>query len=361
MRYNPSLERTATKEWSLRNEILSITHQWPRIILFCLIGCLAGWAVSWIWPSSFRAREDLYVGLNIYRWEVDRNPQTFAEEVSFNYPDDYKNWQMSNLNAFVLGQNTVRRTLEQLQAQDPYWESVDLSEFTGLLRVFWRNAGRWTLAVDHPDAKRAAQAVSAWKSVILEGIHSAVASAQDTLAYDYQLQEISANQVAVTQRLAKLNQTQSSLTTISQELAGMSGVEDPQTHWRILAAATKGADFSPAWTELLNSAPEMGSPLEDYIAWVEGAQILVDEEILSLQEQAAALDKAQAEAAGQYARASRASLGFSANMVVEPISDEPPQTSKIRPVPLLMLVGGVFGFMTWILVEILRLTSRLRA
>jgi hypothetical protein len=91
---------TFTIEWSFRDEILLITHRWPIILLFCLVGSLVGWIISFCSPSPHRATKELYVGLNVYRATEDRNAAEHAG-IQFSNPNDYKNWQMANLNSLI--------------------------------------------------------------------------------------------------------------------------------------------------------------------------------------------------------------------------------------------------------------------
>src|SRR5512137_1897129 len=87
-------------EWSLRDEILTISHRWPLIVLFCLAGSLIGFALSYVWPSPHRATKELYVGLNIDQALEDQNAADHAK-IKFYNADDYKNWQMSSLNTLI--------------------------------------------------------------------------------------------------------------------------------------------------------------------------------------------------------------------------------------------------------------------
>jgi hypothetical protein len=76
--------------WSLSEELYRSFHQWPRISLFFVIGCLVGWLITWLLPANYRASAIVYVALNPYRTYEDAN---FLANVNPEYTnlDDYKN------------------------------------------------------------------------------------------------------------------------------------------------------------------------------------------------------------------------------------------------------------------------------
>ncbi len=85
---------------TLREYIVYATQRWPILVFFCLVGSLLGWGISLLYPSSVRATTELYVGLNLENNQSNNNSVSFAGP-RFTNADDYKNWQMANLNALV--------------------------------------------------------------------------------------------------------------------------------------------------------------------------------------------------------------------------------------------------------------------
>ena len=88
-------------ESTLRDEILHRAHFWPLPFLVFLAGCLLGWGAALLWPSPYRAETTLHVSYN-------------ADSI-FRNPDDYKNWQMEELNTLVLAKGTLQETLARLE------------------------------------------------------------------------------------------------------------------------------------------------------------------------------------------------------------------------------------------------------
>ena len=66
-------------EWSPREEILAVTHRWPTILLFGLVGILLAWIIAFAFPTTYRATKELYVGINIYQIAGDEELEIYQE------------------------------------------------------------------------------------------------------------------------------------------------------------------------------------------------------------------------------------------------------------------------------------------
>jgi hypothetical protein len=128
----------------------------PRISLFfrSTPGC---WLISRLLPANYRAASNLYIALNPYRTYEDAN---FLANVNPEYTnlDDYKNWQMAQLDSAVYLDDFMQVTLDRLKEQDQRWQDVDISQLRKMLRAEWRTAGNWSLVADTRDAELADQA-----------------------------------------------------------------------------------------------------------------------------------------------------------------------------------------------------------
>lgn len=349
-----------TNQWSVREEVLASTHRWPIIMLYFLVGSLLGYGLALAWPSPQRATTELYVGLNVDQALQERNVSE-AAGIQFNYADDFKNWQMANLNLLVTMDETSRETLIRLREQDEYWLGVSREELSSMMYVYWRNAGRWRLVVQHSDPQRASQALVAWHELVLEKVRSAVLNAQDTLVLNSQL---NSNAVAITQAAATsaaLAQVRDSLqawrATLSERPAGQP--VDETEHWQV-RAPVESAVLGPEWQSLLDPFPSLGAAAQDYIAWIDRGTVALEEKLKVLQAEIMTLEQEQGSLEQQYRRAAEKSRGFSANLVVEPVSGAGPSLSVLRPTGLMALLGGVFGLLVWVLVWLARITLKAR-
>lgn len=347
-------------EWSIHDEILTATHRWPLIIIFCLIGALAGWGASKIWPSPHQATAELYVGLNIYRAFEDRNAVSFADGIKFNSPDDYKNWQMADLNTVIFMDDVIKKTLTQLRQEDDYWQDVTRDELRAMLHAYWRNPGKWLLVAESPNPKHARQAAAAWQNVVVEWINAATASAQETMALDMRLQAMANTQTQSSARLSDLNQVRTALLDW-QTKASQWTVDQPiksEDRGQLLAMVNRAGADEAAWEPLLNAFPSVDAPAQEYLAWLDQVMPTTDNEIAIVQGQIDSLEQERASLVEEYGAASKKSMGLSANLEVDKVSEAQPHQTIVRPTSTLMLIGGIFGLMVLAIIWLLQVTLR---
>ena len=347
-------------EWSLRDEILAAAHRWPLIIIFCLMGALAGWGVSKIWPSPHQATAELYVGLNIYRAFQDRNAVSFADGVNFNSPDDYKNWQMADLNTVIFMDDLIKKTLNQLRQEGEYWQDINRDELRGMLHAYWRNPGKWLLVAENSNPKYARQAAAAWQDVVVQSINDATASAQETMALDMQLQALTNTQTQTSTRLSDLKQVRSLLSdwqNQGKQWASDQPVksEDRQQLWSLV---NEIGSTDPAWKAPLDAFPAAGAPAQEYLSWLDQVMISTDNEITLVQGQINSFEKERASLVEQYGAASKKSFGLSTNLEVAKATGAQPRQVAVRPTGTLMLVGSILGLIALALLWLLQLTLR---
>src|SRR5512139_1950407 len=125
-----------TYDWNLRANILGNAHRWPVVMLFVLAGSLLGLLLAFLWPTPYRAEAGLQVAYN-----ADVHPRN---------PDDFKNWQMEQLDVLIHSDEVLHETLARLQSQDPSWNSYTLDEIRSKVHTYWRNAGEWRLVAEAP-------------------------------------------------------------------------------------------------------------------------------------------------------------------------------------------------------------------
>ncbi|MFC2054639.1 hypothetical protein ACFLV7_10160 [Chloroflexota bacterium] len=345
-------------ELSLRDEILQISHRWPIIFSFCLIGILIGWGVSLFWPTTHRVSKEIYVGINPYQALTDRNASEHAG-VQFNNPDDYKNWQMANLNVLIQTDWMIDETLSNLQNHDDYWKRASREDLARMLKVNWRNAGKWRLVAESDDPSRAAQALVVWHDTVIKNIRNAVGEAQNTLVLDTQLQSFSSDQTKAISRLAELIQLRETAATHLETASAWPEDYQPgqDEHWELWYTVAQ-ADLDPAWEPLLEAFPIDGSPASSYIEWLNQTTVVLDQDIRTLQAQIETLQVQIDETSVRYKDASNKSFGLSGNLQVEKIRRRPPEQYAIRPTGLLILVGGILGLLLWIILWLVRITLK---
>lgn len=344
---------------NLGKEILRITHRWYLILLFVLVGALVGWGSSYIWSSIRRASLDLYVGLNAYRSPFD----SYAVEVAgqaFRLVDDYKNWQMEQLDELVRSDSFIEEVLSRLGAEGLKWDG-SLQDFRDNSELLWRNPGKWKLVVDAKDSETAMVAVEIWGNVILEKVNEAIDHAGDVAALDIQMTSISEDKVELEQRWQNLLYIDNELADWFEDISKM---EDNQTiptldHWNMLALVSQVVDSNPVWTRIMEDAPAAGTEARLYIEWLGAIQSMITEELEVIPDQIEYLDQSFSSVSAIYKEEISKSFGLASTLVVEKVADETPQVEIIRESADLALIGGVIGFLIWGIWEFSRISKRL--
>jgi hypothetical protein len=338
-----------TNDWSFRDEILSATQHWPWLTLFCVLGCLLGWATSYIWPTPQRATTELYVGLNVYRSSEDANASEYAgiELVNAN---DYKNWQMASLNSLTTMDEVIQETLHRLRESDPYWQKVDPSQLAKAMHVYWRNAGKWRLVVENEESQHASQAVSIWQDVVLEQVHAAVSESQLAMVLEFQLKSITDAQSQIISGTQTLRQAQVDLADWSKNLA-QKDQESPLVsteRWRLWSTIAQN-NLDSSWTPLVEAFPPPQAPTRDYLGWVKELIPAIEKTIQFRENQQKDLSTQATVIKSQFAEASQKSRGLSATLDVEKISSARIEKTIVRPTGTLVLVGSLIGLVAWLI------------
>ena len=339
------------KSWTLSDFLFRSTHQWPLVIFFILAGGLAGWGSQYIWPSYYRAGIDIYVGLNPYRAFDDAAFLALARPKYSNI-DDFKNWQMSQLESVIFSDAFIEATLAQLQSEDAYWQQFSKEDLSELLETDWRSAGTWSLFAKYSDPERASQVVEAWADQIAPRIKDAVQAAQDTFMIDQELETSAQASVQAEIRWMALIEARSLLQTWQKNAASLPQDQPPEPaeRWRVLSLATQLAQFTPAWTALLEDQPAATESLASYIAWIDQVTALMDAEATELAQRGRQLDQQQIDLAVRYSAASHASLGLSPNLEILNLQTITPKV--VRPTGTLIIIGGLAGLFAWIFFQL---------
>ncbi len=371
---------------TLREAILHTTHNWPIIVLFCLTGGLLGWGVSLVWPTPYRATKELYVGLNVHRAHEDRLALEYVG-LQLDNVDDYKNWQMANLNSLIYRDEFIDETLSRLQDINesvalphphPYWQNVSRAELRAMLHAYWRNAGKWRLVAQNQDAIYAKQAATAWQEVVVEKVNTALLVSESLVLLDQQIKALVAEQAGVENRLTKLQalhqEFQASQGSIAQwpldqpltEMERWSiwlpvsqlNVIEPDSNPAEVGTDVVVSELGVAWEQLAKSFPAEHQACQDYLPWLERANLLFDQEIGVLNSQFETLEGQKQALAAQYTQAAKKSLGLSADLEVEGITSDQPQVTLVRPTGLLILVGSLLGLIAWLAQWIVRIAMQ---
>lgn len=332
----------------LREFIVHATGRWPVLVLFCLAGSLLGWGISFLLPPAVRATAELYVGLNVATHSGENQAASLSAPQFVN-ADDFKNWQMANLNALVYMDEILDGTLTRLRDIDPYWDGISRNQLRKSLSVYWRNAGKWRLVAQGDDRLRVAQAVAVWEYVIVERVHQAVAAAEQLQSINKELEGLSLASAQIVARLVKLDYLNQTLQTRWDQLGQLeaSAIVNENDRWALWQPVAQ-AGLGEVWNLLSESFPASGALPQDYSAWIDQAQQAIDLERQALIAQKEQLESDKAHLASLYSESAETSLGLSENLEVESITTGLPQFSVIRPTSSLVLIGMLLGLIFWV-------------
>jgi hypothetical protein len=334
--------------WKLRDEILSITHRWYWIAACFLIGALIGWAASYLWPSPYRATIDLYVGLNAYRSPYDTYVSAVAQQ-QFRLVDDYKNWQMEQLNELALTDDFLNETLRRLREHDSSWDSLTPEALRKSLKGVWRNVGKWHLVAEGKDPETLPQALEVWSDVVVEWMSESIEHSKNVVALDVHLNELSKIQVDLELRQEVLRLIYKDLLVWKDEFASLPGdlSVSSQTHWEIQALVALAADWNAGWDAALEAAPARGSLPADYLFWLDRVIPLIGQELDDLPLEIEAVEQKRVETEFLYKEETERSRALAATLEIEKPANIPQQLVLIRPTGLMILTGAFLGLLVW--------------
>jgi len=346
----------------LRDEIFAAAHMWPIIAASFLAGSLIGILVTFVWPSPYRATLELIIGLDPYRVAQDNYISEFAE-VPFRNADDYKYWQMQQLNALVFSDDYLDETLSRLVDIDTYWQEVSVEELREILQVYWRNAGMWRLAAEVSKSPYAEQAVETWRDVILEKTEDSIAYAREIFLLELQLQVIRESLLKVRNRLEQLSEIEEALSQIHAELESddKSNLLNPSERWRLLSLVSQAAGMNLGWQSLLDSFPVSNDHVEDYISWVERVMIGIGVESETLSNQIESLERESVIVLAEWEDAVQDGDGLAATLTVEKIIGLDTSVRQLRPTYIAALVGGLLGLLVWGVFTLMRIQKGLES
>ena len=326
----------------LREKLFLLAHRWYMVVAIFLVGSLVGWVIAQAIPTPYRASLELYVGLDPYQTQDDRNVAEFAQ-FEFTNPDDYKHWQMSQLSLLVVFDDVLQETLQRLKASDAYWQDKQISDLRRSLKVYWRNAGRWRLVAEADDAEHASQLVGTWCEVVVEKMGEAVEHSRQLLILERRLSAIEQQRLERELRSRALSEVKNALSSLrmnakqDEEFGSM----DSLAHWRLWSLVAQAASYQAGWQSLLARMPSSSSSFEEFNAWVEAALALIDGDLATLQGDTKALNEEHERLWTEWRQNLSLGRGLSAALVLQKPSNAAPQVEAARPTALMLLVGGV--------------------
>jgi hypothetical protein len=349
------------QQWKLREEVYRSFHQWMYLVLFALLGAAAGLGISYLSKAPYEAVSQLYVGLEAYRAYAD--PQFSAEaNQEYTNQDDYKNWQMAQLDELVTSGEILDETLADLSQKHASWQGVTKQALREMLRAEWRTAGKWNIIARHEDSKRATEASQAWAGAIVKRTNQYIDASRKMMFIDLHMQQAAQDVATAEKRLASLKQAFQMVKDYEKQLQGMAG--DQPVHGlmrsQVFSLAGVLADYSPGWQTLLAEQPTLNDHASAYLDYLAQMTPLITNEEKLVQTQYTQRMEAYDRLSLDYVRAVKESHGLSANLEVQMLdTDLAPVVANVRPSAFFVLCGSLLAICAWMLLQIVRISRRI--
>lgn len=329
-------------EWNIRLEVLNAAHRWQVIVLFILSGSLIGAAIAYLLPTPYRAETSLQVA--------------YSGDIHLRNPDDYKNWQMEQLNLLILSPDVLQETLVRLKSQGSDWVNTTPDDLAQGLHVYWRNAGEWRLVAEAKTPGQAQELVTTWEQVILDQIQKATGHASSVLEISALVDNFANELVNLRQRKLGLEQIHQSIQVWVQTTNPVNSNQalDTRQRWRLLAQAATAAQWNPEGVAMLQAIPPPNAPASDYLPWLERVSAFIDQELELLEPQIDRLSQEYNQLYARWYQERDASRGLTAYLMVTPLEERRSQVQAVRPIGMMIFVGGLLGLLTWGLVWLAR-------
>ena len=323
-----------TNEWNFRTEILEITHRWPQVFIAFLLGSLLGWGVGLIFPTSHRAQSEIYVAYN--------------GDAIYRNPDDYKNWQFSEVEAYILSDDVLDETLNRLRERETYWKGISTEQIRDHLRIYWRNAGRWRLVAEWHEQMRATHLAQTWTDVVFEKTNQAALHAQEVLLFDSQVKAYAREELNLRMRSTQLAQLKNAFqvwrdTQIPRQNQPLEGLD----RWRLQYLAASLERLVPVELGLMGQLPPSEAAANGYFPVVGQAIIALDAQLDVENRQYAELTAHLGELQNKLNEETKASHNLTASLTVEPFTSGVSTAQPVRITSQMALVGGVLGVLAW--------------
>ena len=323
-------------ELSLRDEIYQVTHNWPYPVLAFILGSLIGWGLSYIIPPTYQAEAEIFLAYNDL--QACRNP------------DDCKNWQLAQMDAFAKSNTVLEAALAELQSTDSYWLDVRLEEFADMLDVLWRNTGTWHLVAESTNSERSLAAVGIWSEVFLDEFQTAQEHSLRLIDLNAQIKAINQAQVQLMRKLMILNTVQSELEEIRSSIESMDP-DDPLNNlnrWELYTLAAQASGYDISWLDLIESIPGEMAPLSSYLPWIDLLEFSVEQDIQSTNNQLDQLHLDAISTLDQIAIETESSHGLAQIIAVSRMLDVQPQVKATRSSTTMAVLGGILGVLVWV-------------
>ncbi len=340
-------------EWTVRDKTMRLINRWYLIFLAFLISAGLAWGVMHLWPPQHKASTTVYIGIDINRVFDVSSMAAYAKTEPFNI-DDYKNWQLSQVESIARSEQVANETLANLRDLNPYWENITPQEFQRLEDLDWWDMGTWRLTISESDPDRAEQAVQEWSSVFVDQVSNLVSKAKSAFELDGKLRALNHQQVQLETEISEFTIIEEKLRDFRSDIQGMEEDQplEPLLRWQLWGLAAGFADFTPMWTEVLEGFPDAEQTNSAYIGWIDDLLPVLSTEKEIKQDSLYILEEEEDSLTDQFVEEIQKSSGLSPNLTIEKSSSKIHKSSGY-PGAFVALLGGAMGVAAYLIAFLL--------
>ena len=340
-------------EWRLQKKLIQFIKSWPILIAVFLGSGLITWGAVHLFPPLQRATADLYIGIDITRVYDVSSAATYTIAEPFNV-DDYKNWQLSQVNSIAISERLANLTLEKLQDLDPYWKNISVSEFKGMQDLNWYDVGTWRLQFQAPEIDRALQAVQVWREVLLQDLSRLIQESEDVLEFEGGMRASNTAILNLKTRTTVLELLIEEITAVQAELKKadpQQGMDD-STREEIWLSIAGAAEEDSLWEQILDEIPEKDQPNLEYIFWMDQVLAVVESDYESHLAIMEALVSDHETLTEDYVREIEEAEGLSASLYFEEEGSQP-EIIEFYPDTQMAFLGSIVGLLIYIIIWVM--------
>ena len=346
-------------EWRFQKKIIKFIKTWPvMVFVFIGSGILAGLLV-YLFPPVQKATAEFYIGIDMTRVYDVSSLASYAKTEPFNI-DDYKNWQLSQVDSIASSDWIADQVLVELRNQDVYWEDISNTDFINMQDIDWYDVGVWKIRIQDRDGKHALNGVEVWRDVLLKELSFLVEESEDVLEIEGRLR---AGNQAITSfeiRLIELEQLNKDVNSALEEMntmdpeAKMTGSSKEQM-WDLI---TGYASDDLLWDKTLSDFPAPGQSISTMTEWLNEVLDRGLSEKENTLEIKGSLERDQELILEDYRREIEEAQGLSASLYIkEQVSD--PYLESYYPASVVGIIGSFVGLLVYIILWVM--LSDLRA
>lgn len=317
------------QDWSPRDEFLALIRKWQLAAVIFILGTAAGWLTGYIWPARFEARAALKVHFN--------------SDAIYLTPDDYKNWQVEELEDLALSEPVLEETLRRLQTAGGDWQDWSAEDLRAVGAPRWRNAGAWYLAAALPKADQAAELVDTWRSVLYETAIDALDHAAAFNTLDRRLDELMRQ---IGQADADIAQLKVYRTEIEAWLA-LPVSDDRKTSRAAVIAERLSRSIDLGIILVIDFPDSTGTPAAR-TTWAQAARTAVEEALTVRQATRTSLLETYTAISQEWLQEKTASRGLSAYLSITFPDPATVQIERQYRRGLLAVTGGLVAVLLWV-------------